>query len=539
MRYGNGTYAFRNEMESTDWGATISATELARLDAVAQAELVRNGEISAAELVEAAIEAIEQVDPLVEAVLHRTFDLARRRAQSADLEGPFRGVPIVLKDVFCESEGAPYTAGMRFLKELGYVSPADTYFAGRLRAAGFVVVAKANAAQQAMMLYSTDAESFRMSRNPWNRELATLGSSSGSAAAVASGMVPIGHGNDSGGSIRIPASACGLVGLKPSRGRNPQGPAVNELTSTLAAMNVENVLSRTVRDTAALLDVTSGPMPGDTVVAPAPSRPYAQEVGADPGRLRIGLQRAQFLPDIVDTHADCLAAVEDAALLLESLGHEVVPVVAPAVNVDGWPWSSGAPAGPAFTSAARLLDMWGHKLGREIELDDVGPQLSFAAELGRKATGPATLEMAEFLLNEIPRVMGTWWEDQKLDLLLTPTLAILPPPYAEFMPPPRGTFELPHENPLVGTERTGSLTTYTVIFNFTGQPAISLPLYWNDSGLPIGTQLAARYGREDMLIRVAAQLEVARPWAGRRPAIFAQSSQLAPPHAGSHEMTSR
>jgi amidase len=497
-------------------------TDLAGLDATAQAALIRSGEVSPKELVEAAIERIELVDPLLDAILHRTFDLARQRAQSPDLEaGPFRGVPIVLKDVFCESAGTPYTAGMRFLKEAGYVSPSDTWFAARLRAAGFVVVAKANAAQLAMMLYSTDAEAFGMSRNPWDRELSTLGSSSGSAAAVASGMVPVAHGNDSGGSIRIPASACGLVGLKPSRGRNPQGPGVNELTSTLAAMNTENVLTRTVRDAAALLDITSGPVPGGTVVAPAPVRPYREEGGADPGRLRIGLQRAPFLPGIADPHPDCLAAVEDAARLLEELGHDVVPVEAPALDFALWPWSSGTPAGPAFTSAARLLDAWAHKLGREIVLDDVGPQLYLAAEIGRSATGAATLEMAEFLLDEVPRAMGTWWDERRLDLLLTPTLAILPTPYADFVPPPHGTFELPPDNPMLGVERTTAITLFTSIFNFTGQPAISLPLHWNAPGIPIGVQLAARYGREDVLVRVAAQLEEARPWADRRPQIFA------------------
>jgi amidase len=489
----------------------IRQEELAGLDAVGQAELV-----------ETSIESIEALDPLVEAVLHRTFDQARTRARSDTLEdGPFRGVPIMLKDVFVESAGDPHTGGMRFLAESGSVSTQDTYFASRLRNAGFVVVAKANAAQQAMMLYSTDPESYAMSRNPWNRELSTLGSSSGSAAAVASGMVPVAHGNDSGGSIRIPASACGLVGLKPSRGRNPQGPVVNELTSTLVAMNAENVLTRSVRDTAALLDVTSGPMPGDTVIAPAPARPYLEEVRRDPGTLRIGLQRSQFLPGIVETHPDCLAAVEGTAALLASLGHEVVPVEGPSLDFAGWSWSSGPPAAAAFTLAARVLDRWSHRLGRPLGVEDVGRQLHMAAELGRTATGPATLEMAEFVLSAIPRAMAVWWLEQRLDLLLTPTLAILPQPFADFVPPPVGTFELTEEDPMAGITRTAAITVYTSIFNFTGQPAISLPLHWNDSGLPIGTQLAASYGREDMLIRVAAQLEQARPWSHRRPPIYA------------------
>jgi amidase len=497
---------------------------LAGLDAIGQAELVRSGEVSPAELVDAAIERIEALDPLVEAILHPTFDRARERARSSELpDGPFRGVPIVLKDALLESEGDPYTGGMRFLAEAGYVSPVDSTFAARLKAAGFVVVAKSDAAQMAMFLTSTDAESWGMSRNPWNPELSTLGSSSGSAAAVASGMVPVGHGNDSGGSIRIPASACGLVGLKPSRGRNPQGPLVNELVAGIAAMNVENVLTRSVRDTAALLDVTSGPMPGDTLVAPLPRRPFVDEVGAEPGRLRIGLQREPFMQGVVEPHPDCLAAVEDAAVLLGELGHDVVPVDAPSHEFALNEPLYEPQASPAFVAVARFLDAWSRKLGRELGVEDVGPQLLLAAELGRSASAPAVLEMHDLLLNEIPRRMGAWWDELRLDLLLTPTLAILPPPYAEFMPPPQGTFELTPDNPFVGLEQNARIVLYTVVFNFTGQPAISLPLFWNEAGLPIGTQLAARYGREDVLLRVASQLEQARPWADRQPPVFAGS----------------
>ena len=504
----------------------MDAGALAQLDAIGQAELVRAGQVSPSELVDAAIERIEALDPPLEAVQHRTaFDQARERARSKGLEdGPFRGVPIVLKDAFCESAGIPYTGGFRFLKDSGYVSPSDSDFAARLRAAGFVVVARTNAAQNAIFLTSTDAESWGMSRNPWSPELSTLGSSSGSAAAVASGMVPVGHGNDSGGSIRIPAGGCGLVGLKPSRGRNPQGPAVNELVAGLAAMNVENVLTRTVRDTAALLDMTSGPTPGSTLVAPPLARPFAQEVGADPGRLRIGLQREPFMQGIAEPHVDCLAAVEDAAALLETLGHDVVPVEAPALDFARHESLYEPAASPAFVAAAWLVDSWSRRLGRELGVEDVGPQFLLAAQIGRSASAPAVLEMHDLLLNEIPRRMGTWWDAQQLDLLLTPTLAILPPPYAEFMPPPQGTFELPPDNPLLGLEQNARIVLYTAVFNFTGQPAISLPLYWNEAGIPIGTQLAARYGREDVLIRIASQLEEARPWIDRRPPVFATSS---------------
>lgn len=496
--------------------------ELGGLDATAQAELVRSGELSPAELVDAAIARIEQLDPLLEAVLVPSFERARERARSDELpDGPFRGVPIVLKDALLESAGDPYTNGMRFLREAGHVSTADSVFAARLRAAGFVVVGRSNAAQNATFLTSTDAEAWGMSRNPWDTELSTLGSSSGSAAAVASGMVPVGHGNDSGGSIRIPASACGLVGLKPSRGRNPQGPGVNELTAGIAAMNVENVLTRTVRDTAALLDVTSGAAPGDSLVAPVPARPFADEVGADPGRLRVGVQREPFLRGVFEPHADCLAALDAAADLLEQLGHELVVVEAPPLDFGAYDFLYEPQASPAFVAAARLLDTWGRTLGRTLGEEDVGPQLLFAAELGRAASAPAVIEMHAVMFDDVPRRMGAWWEAQRLDLLLTPTLGILPTPYADFMPPPHGTFELPPDNPLAGTAQNALIVPYTLVFNCTGQPAISLPLHWNAAGIPVGTQLAARYGREDVLIRVASQLEEARPWADRRPPVFA------------------
>jgi amidase len=268
------------------------ADELATLDATAQADLVRRGELTPAELVDAAIARIERLNPQLNAVIIPTFERARAQARARDLpNGPFRGVPFLLKDIGAHLAGDPLHAGMRFLRDLKWVEKGDTYLAAKFRAAGCVFLGKTNTPELAL-LPTTEPESYGPSRNPWNTARSTGGSSGGAAAAVAAGMVPVAHATDGGGSIRIPASQCGLVGLKPSRGRTSLGPDVAERWGGLA---VEHVVSRSVRDTAAMLDAAAGEMPGDPYVAPPAARPYATQVGADVGRLRIGL-----LPRVLD-----------------------------------------------------------------------------------------------------------------------------------------------------------------------------------------------------------------------------------------------
>jgi amidase len=478
--------------------------DLALLDATAQAELVRDGEVTPSELTEAAITRIEKLNPEINAVIHPLFDKARAQAANPALpDGPFRGVPLLLKDLACHSAGDPMYEGMRFLRDVGWVEREDTYLAAKFRAAGFVFVGKTNTPELGI-LPTTEPQAYGPTRNPWDTGRSTGGSSGGSAAAVASGMVAAAHANDGGGSIRIPASECGLVGLKPSRGRVSLGP---EFGDVMAGLVAELVVTRSVRDTAAILEAVAGPMPGDPYAAPTRERAFTDEPGADPGRLRIGVLTAA--PGaMVETHPDCVAAAWGAGHLLDSLGHLVEHSDFKALDSPEYTthfltnWASGM---------AWNLDYWARRTGRPIGPDDVEPLTWALAEMGRSYSAADYLSSREWLQAN-GREVAAWWE-QGFDILLTPTIAEPPPPL--------GSFDSPPDNPLHGIFRAASLVPFTPPFNVTGQPAISLPLHWNDAGLPIGVQLVAAYGREDVLIRVAAQLEAAQPWGDRRPPVSA------------------
>lgn len=477
--------------------------DLSLLDATAQAELVRRGDASPAELVDAAVARIEALNPQLNAVIHERFEAARTDAAGDLPDGPFRGVPTLFKDLMCAMEGEPYHEGLRPLKEAGYRAPATDNLARRLLASGLVCVGRTNTPEIGLVP-TTEPPAYGPTRNPWDTSRTTGGSSGGSAAAVASGMVPVAHGNDGGGSIRIPASCCGLVGLKPSRGRSSLGPRVGQISSPLP---VENLIARSVRDVATALDVISVPFPGDPVIAPALPRPARDEVGADPGRLRIGLLTTNPL-DTGPVHADCVAAAEDAARALEELGHAVEPAFPAAlanpelVMQFGVAWFAGAAAG---------LDAFGAAIGRAITADDVEPLTWAMAEAGRAVTSGQYLA-AVASMERFGRDVAAWW-DSGFDLLLTPTLAEPPVPL--------GTFASPPDEPLAGFLRAGAFTPFTPPFNATGQPAVSLPWRENADGLPIGVHLVAAYGREDVLVRVASQVEAAHPWASRRPPVHA------------------
>jgi amidase len=475
-----------------------------QLDATAQAELVRSGEVSAREFVQESIERIEALGGELNAVIHPLFEEA---LETEPADGPFRGVPFVVKDLVCSVAGAPHHEGMRFLKELGFRADADSWLAGRFRQAGFVFVGKTNTPELGI-LPTTEPLAYGPSRNPWDTSRSTGGSSGGSAAAVASGMVSIGHANDGGGSIRIPASCCGLVGLKATRGRVSMAP-IGDFASGLAT---ELVVSRSVRDTAAVLEwASSVTPPGEPYFAPPRERPYPEEVGADPGRLRVGLM-TKAPGGRLETHPDCVTAAEEAGRALEALGHSVEPSYPPALDDEGYienflvRWSAGV---------AAALDYWSLRTGRPIGAGDVEPLTWALAEQGRThsaATYLGVVGYAQF----ISRAIAEWW--QGFDILLTPTLS-LPP--AEI-----GTIGSGAEDadPMAPVERAVPYAIFTAGFNATGQPAISLPLHQTESGLPIGVQLVADMGREDLLIRVASQLEQARPWAERRPPLFAAAA---------------
>src|SRR3954466_11146235 len=291
--------------------------DLARLDATAQAELVRKGEVSPPELVDAAIERIEASNGEINAVIHKLYDEGREAAAGDLPDGPFRGVPFLLKDLGAAFAGQPLHMGMQYLKDADFRSPVDTYLAQRFKQAGFVTIGKTNTPELGI-LPTTEPKAYGPSRNPWDTTRSTGGSSGGSAAAVASGMVPVAHANDGGGSIRIPASECGLVGLKPTRQRISEGPIIGD---NMSGLTVELVVSKSVRDTAAIREAGPRPAPGDPYVAAPPTRPYTEEVGAAPGKLRIGLLTEPLLE--AEPNEVVAEAARDAARLLESLGHAI------------------------------------------------------------------------------------------------------------------------------------------------------------------------------------------------------------------------
>lgn len=479
-------------------------TDLSRFDAIAQAALVRSGEVSPIELVDAAISRIESINPVLNAVIHERFEKARAEAQSSLPEGPFRGVPFLLKDLETRSIGDPHHAGTAFLKNAGFISDRDDHLTARFRAAGLVLVGRTNTPEFGTTI-TTEPESHGAVLNPWNTDHSAGGSSGGSAAAVASLMVPAAHASDGGGSIRIPSSECGLVGLKPTRGRVPLGPEIND---SWAGSTSNGVITRTVRDTAALLDAISGPMPGDAYAAPELPGPLLDEVGRDSGTLRIGVLDHPLLPDL-DASPEMTAAVNFAVSLLEQLGHNIEDSHPEAME--------DARFTDAFTTVvaahvAHSLDAWGRVLGREITEGDVEQRNWMFARIGRSFSAPQYLD-AIFWQQSWSRRMATWWRNDLdrsgFDILCTPVLN---------GPPPRIGWL---SDPVEGLGRVTSIMQYTAQFNVTGQPAISLPLWWTEDGLPVGVQFVAPFGREDLLIRLASELETACNWSDRLPTIHA------------------
>jgi len=468
------------------------------LDATAQADLVRRGEVSPAELVAAAIARIEAVNPQLDAVIRTRFDQAKLEAAGGPPEGPFHGVPILFKDLGCVVAGEPTAFGLGPLRDLAW--PVTSYLAEQFRAAGFVPLGRTNVPEFGTTV-TTEPRSFPAARNPWHPGHSAGGSSGGSAAAVASGMVPVAHGNDGGGSIRIPASECGLVGLKPTRGRVSQGPLIGE---AWAGGTIDGAVTRTVRDAAGVLDVISARMPGEPYYPPPLPRPLAQEVGADPGRLRIGvLDRPggeQFLDD-----PQCRAAVAAAARLLEALGHHVEES-APAAMFE--PEFIGHFTAIIAADVEATFQAFEGLLGRPVGEDEIEPRNAAYRQAGR-ALGAVAYLQSRAWLGMWARRMADWWSGH--DLLVTPTLGAPPPELGWFTA----------DGPQAEGPRIVSFIPYTAQFNMTGQPAVSLPLHAAPGGLPVGVQLVAGYGREDLLVRVASQLEQAAPWAGRRPRIHA------------------
>ena len=478
----------------------INPGEVAYLDAVELAALVRAKEIQPLELVEAAIERIEQINPSLNAVVTKIFDAARQEAAGTIPEdAPFGGVPFLLKDLLASLEGVRMTAGCSFLDD--FVPDHDSELVSRLKRAGLIILGKTSTPELGL-LPTTEPRLFGPCRNPWDTGRTTGGSSGGSAAAVAAGMVPAAHANDGGGSIRIPASCCGVFGLKPTRARNPLGPDLGDMLSGLVA---EHVVTRSVRDSAALLDTTSGPAPGDPYWAPPPDRPFLEEVSRPPGRLKIAFT-TRAPGGGVPVHEDCVAAVTDTAALCEELGHDVVEAE-PTLDWDELNryfmavWSSGV---------AWSLDSLAFLSGKPVSQEKFEPLTWALYEVGKQQTAAVYLGAVTMLQQECRRIAGFF---ETHDIWLTPTLA--EPPLE------LGSFEPSGGNPLHGMVVAAMFVPFTPICNLTGQPAMSVPLTWNEAGLPIGSHFVSRFGDEAMLFRLAAQLEKARPWADRRPPVSA------------------
>lgn len=468
--------------------------ELHWLDATALAGLISKKEITPLELVDNAIRRIEQLNPKLNAVITPLFDQARKTAAGHIPAGPFQGVPFLLKDIGAGLAGVPLSMGTALLK--GYLPDHDSELTSRFKKAGLIVLGKTNTPELGLVP-TTEPRLFGPTRNPWNRERTTGGSSGGAAAAVASGMVPLAHGNDGGGSIRIPSSCCGLFGLKPTRARNSLSPDFGDIFSGLVC---EHVLTRSVRDSAAMLDLTAGPVSGDPYWAPPQQRPFRQEVGADPGRLRIAYSIQEEL-----VHPDCQQALIETAGLLESLGH-IVEKATPELTLET------EAIGQAFTAVwqagcASTIDMILERAGIPAQPDFFEPLTWFLYEGGRKVTASEYLR-AVTLLQRLTREIAVF--HQKYDLMLTPVLAQPPVPI--------GTFDVREgEDPLEAWGRIAAFAPITPLQNATGQPAMSIPLFWNRDGLPIGSHFVGRFGDEATLFRLAAQLEEAKPWADRRP----------------------
>ncbi|HEY1753431.1 MAG TPA: amidase family protein [Caulobacteraceae bacterium] len=470
--------------------------DYAEYDGVGLAELVRKGEVTPAELVEAAIARIERRNPAINAVVYKAFDEARAKANAAP-DGPLRGVPFLVKDLLIAVAGWPRTSGSRFFRQT--VDTEDSGLMRRYRESGVVTLGKTNLSEFGIA-GTTEGQLYGPCRNPWNLDHIVGGSSGGSAAAVAAGIVPMAHGGDGRGSIRIPASCCGLVGLKPTRDRVVDLPDGYDFAQGFV---VEHVISRTVRDTAVMLDATGIEEPGTPYAYPRKDRPYAEEVLRAPGRLKIAYssETANGRP----AHPEVIAALEEAAELLRRLGHEVVPQGLGVDQRSLW-GAQNAFSGANFAAGLRAMIA---ETGREPEGDDFEPLTWASWKGGQRIVGMDAMADAQKLRVLARQALQLW---ETFDVFLTPTLSAPPPPIGYLSP----VANAPRD---VG-RRNGEFFSYPGVANMTGQPSISLPLAWSSAGLPMGMMFTARYADEATLFRLAAQLEKEAPWKDKRPPIW-------------------
>lgn len=500
-------------------------TDYSAHDALGLAELVRRREVTPTELVDACIAAVERVNPQLNAVVTPMFESARKEAAALEAppeesaRAPFRGVPFLVKDLSQPVAGVRFTRGGRFYAK--DVPTHDSTLIGRYRRAGLVLVGKTNTPELGLTPF-TEPVVHGPTKNPWSLAHNTGGSSGGAGAVVGARIAPMAHGGDGGGSIRIPASACGVFGLKPTRGRTPMGPDLGEAWFGLA---LDHALTLSVRDSAALLDASDGYEPGAPYDAPPKAGPFLDEVSKSPGKLRVLLCKRPLLPS--EPHRDVLAAADDAAKLCESLGHVVeerdLPIDRDAFAVD-------------FTTLVAVatacdIDEAAGIVGRTPTHLDFETSTWVVGLLGRTMTGPR-LEAARRRLMLLARRVAEVQRD--FDVILTPTLGAPPPLLGSLLPrgieasaqrliASAGLTSVLRIGPLVEAiaKKTFAFIPYTPLANVTGQPSMSVPLHWNAEGLPIGAMFTGRCGDEATLFRLAAQLEQARPWRSRKPPICA------------------
>lgn len=475
----------------------MKVNEYASLDATGLASLIRNGEVSVAEVWEAARQAIEDVNPKINALAAPLFD----KPLNYNASGPFAGVPFAIKDIVCHAANVPTRYGSRMIP-VDFSFPQDTELMKRWRAAGLATFGITTTPEFGFN-GNTEALAYGSTRNPWDISRSAGGSSGGAAAIVAARGLPVAHANDGGGSIRVPAAACGLVGLKPTRGRVSLGPDAAE---ALNGMAIEFAVTRSVRDAAALLDAVEGPGVGEKYEIARPTRSYATEAGTDPGKLKIAISTKGWSPAAIDPA--CVAAVENTAKVLAGLGHHIEEAT-PHFDVEAFDnanlvlWSAGL---------ANWITAFSSILGVEPTHDNIETSVLACLDYG-KTLSAIDLLTAEQVMNMVCRSVGAFF--QKYDLLLTPTL-------------PSPAFSLGYLNAneagmdaRTWTRKLFNALPFTALFNVTGQPAISLPLCMSDDGLPIGLQFVGHYGAEARLFQLAAQLEQVMPWANRRPDVCA------------------
>lgn len=465
-------------------------------DAIGLAELVRNGEVTPIELLECAVERVERHNPALNAVVLPMVEEARRCIEAGLPDGPLRGVPLLLKDLGLLYRGFTTSFGSRFFAD--FTADDDSTLVERYRKAGLVVMGKTNTPEFGLTI-TTEPQLYGACRNPWDTSRSTGGSSGGAAAAVASGMVPVAHASDGGGSIRIPAACCGLFGLKPTRGRIPAGPPQGEGWN---GMSTDHVISRTVRDSALFLDISSGRSLGDPHGAPAADGPFLDEVTRPPGSLRIAM--TDTAPSGVKADGACVAALKDTAQLCVDLGHKVTEA-APQLDGDRL---QEAIVTIINANTAAMVDARAEQLGREPAEEDLEYVTLRAAESGRKASAPELIRAIE-TIHSTGRLVAGFFENY--DFMLTPVL--LSPPV------PIGYLDTRSRDIRTYLKRLYTYFGFTSLFNATGQPSMSVPLCWSEENLPIGMLFSGRFGEEATLFRLAGQLEAAQPWKDRRPSL--------------------